>query len=215
MADLRKRLLNKMEICVSRSRCKLQDVDEIQILHSHCAQTFPDSSNDLFKEYQNSSTESARVNWLSRLLNILSIENSIPDEVKSISKHDATNNLDLVPMFEISEKDKLRIFDLCDKMRKIVLATVEFDQPHKIRLLNRIAAIEAETQKPRGMFDVVLGGVSDVGETLGKFGKDIKPLTDRMKEVAGITRKGTKEYDQIPAPDEIKQLPKPDGPEDE
>jgi len=95
-------------------------------------------------------------------------------------------------------------------MRKIVFATTDFDEPHRLRLLNRIAAIEAEVKKPKGMFDVVRAGVSDVGETLGKFGKDIKPLTDRIKEVTSIARKNTSEYDQLPAPEELKRLPPPD-----
>ena len=59
------------------------------------------------------------------------------------------------------------------------------------------------------MLDVICGGVSDIGETLGKFGVDIKPLTDRMTEVMQITRAGSKEYEQLPAPEEVKQLPKP------
>ncbi len=119
----------------------------------------------------------------------------------------------LFPTYELDADEKERIFSLCSQMRKIVLSANGFDEPHRLRLLNRIAAIEAETHKPKGMLDVVLGGVTDVGETLGKFGKDIKPLTDRMKEVAGIARKGTKEYDQIPAPEEVKQLPAPEASE--
>ncbi|MES0824187.1 hypothetical protein [Ruegeria sp. SCP11] len=117
---------------------------------------------------------------------------------------------ELVPTFSLGAEDKARVLDLCSQMRKIVLATTDFDQPHKRRLLNRIAGIEAQVEQPKGMLDVVRAGVSDVGETLGKFGKDIKPLTDRMKEVAQIARSNSKEYDQIPAPEEVKQLPAPE-----
>ena len=117
---------------------------------------------------------------------------------------------ELLPVFELEQHDKERIFKLCTDMRKIVFASSVFDEPHKKRLLNRIAAIEKQVHSPKGLFDVILGGVSDVGETLNKFGTDIKPLTDRMTEVAQIARKGTKEYDQIPAPEEVKKLPAPD-----
>lgn len=116
----------------------------------------------------------------------------------------------LLPTFSLAQADKDRVLELCTGMRKIIFASQDFDEPHKKRLLNRIAAIEKQVHSPKGLFDVVLGGVSDVGETLGKFGKDIKPLTDRMNEVVKITRKGTKEYDQIPAPEDIKRLPAPD-----
>lgn len=112
----------------------------------------------------------------------------------------------LLPQFELSDTDKKRVLKLCTDMRKIVLSSTDFDHPHKIRLGNRIAAIEAEVYKDRGLFDVILGGVADVGETLGRFGRDIKPLTDRMTEIRRITQKGTPEYDQIPAPDEVKRI---------
>ena len=116
---------------------------------------------------------------------------------------------ELLPSFTLDKKDKEKVLELCNGMRKIIFASIDFDEPHKKRLLNRIAAIEGQVMSPRGLFDVVLGGVSDVGETLNKFGKDIKPLTDRMAEVVKITRKGTKEYDQIPAPEDLKRLPAP------
>jgi len=97
-------------------------------------------------------------------------------------------------------------------MRKIILATPDFDDPHRVRLLNRLSAIEKEVLKSTGLFDVIRGGMNDLGETLGKFGKDIKPLTDRMREVVSIVRKSTKAYDQLPDPDEIEKLPAPDEP---
>lgn len=121
---------------------------------------------------------------------------------------------ELAPTFSLNPKDKERVLDLCAQMRKIVLATEVFDQPHKRRLLDRIAGIEHQVEQPKGLLDIVRAGVSDVGETLGKFGTDIKPLTDRMKEVVQIARSNSKEYEQIPAPEEIKQLPKPESKED-
>lgn len=114
----------------------------------------------------------------------------------------------LLPQFSLEEADKQRVLKLCADIRKIVLATNDFDHPHKIRLSNRIAAIEAEIHKKKGMFDVILGGVADFGETLKKFGKDIKPLTDRINEIRRIAQEGTPEYDQIPAPEETKRITK-------
>ena len=187
-----------------------EDVDEIKILHSYCRDEFPDSFNNVIESYSYRDDNREKIRFIRRLLRIFEVERSIPSEIKIKAAKSHHRETDLKPTFEIKQEDKDRIFDLCCKMRNIILATIEFDEPHRRRLLNRIAAIEAETQKPLGMFDVVLGGVSDIGETLGKFGKDIKPLTDRMAEVARIARKGTKEYDQIPAPEEIEKLPKPE-----
>ncbi|UWR69593.1 hypothetical protein [Phaeobacter inhibens] len=117
---------------------------------------------------------------------------------------------ELLPQFELGKDDKVKVLKLCADMRKIVISTDAFDQPHKRRLLNRIAGIEFQVEQPKGLLDVIRAGVSDIGETLGKFGTDIKPLTDRMNEVAKITRSNSKEYEKIPAPEEIKQLPKPE-----
>ena len=137
---------------------------------------------------------------------------AILDAHSIVSNHTAPlrDPLELLPVFELNDTNKERVLELCSEMRKIVLGTVEFDQPHKVRLSNRIAAMEAEVNKEKGLFDVILGGVSDVGETLKKFGTDIKPLTDRMGEVLKITRDSTREYDKLPMPDEIKRLPAPD-----
>lgn len=117
-----------------------------------------------------------------------------------------TEKIDLLPHFALSKLEKSRVLELCSDMRKIVYASDVFDHPHKIRIANRIAAIEAEVHKAKGLFDVILGGVADIGESLRRFGRDIKPLTDRISEVRQITQKNTPEYSQIPPPDDIKRI---------
>jgi hypothetical protein len=111
-----------------------------------------------------------------------------------------------LPVFSLNKSDRSRVPKLCADMRKIVLSTDAFDHPHKVRISNRIAEIEAEIHKEKGRFDTILGGVVDIGEALGRFGKALKPLTDRMSEVRRITQENTPEYSQIPPPDEIKRI---------
>jgi hypothetical protein len=183
--------------------------DELKILHDRSKSFFPREFNDLMRGFKYTLVGAEKVEFLLRLAKILEVIKSLPDELREPEVKIDVESSSLVPLFEIQKSDKDRIFELCNDMRKIVFASEVFDHPHRVRLLNRIAAIEAETHKPKGMFDVVRGGINDLGETLGKFGTDIKPLTDRMREVVGIARKGTKEYDQLPAPDEVKQLPPP------
>lgn len=182
------------------------DLDEIVMLAEACKEQLPDRLNKVIEEFDEHFSVSGfdkRAEFLDRALRIIKVSGSIPTQ--SVS----TDPGGLLPTFELEKKDKERVLKLCEDMRKIIFASPDFDEPHKKRLLNRVAAIEKQVLSPKGIFDVVLGGVSDVGETLGKFGKDVKPLTDRMDEIAKITRKGTKEYDQIPAPDEVKKLPSP------
>ena len=197
---------------VGLSQIEDADYDEVKILHSRAKESFPSEFNVLIGKLAVGAYGS-NYEICKRLLRILQVIESLPIELQDISMANTTLPDQLIPMFELKRPDKDRIFELCGDMRKIVFAATDFDQPHRLRLLNRIAAIEAETHKPKGIFDVVRGGISDLGETLGKFGKDIKPLTDRMAEVVKIARSGTKEYDQLPPPDEVKQLPAPNSDE--
>ncbi|MGR3548131.1 MAG: hypothetical protein ACU0CB_14005 [Roseovarius sp.] len=181
------------------------ELDAIDLILDAAPQSFSKVIRNIMLKHPRSSY--ADRNELIERLHSLLVTQSEFFEVDQGAVHGP--NLELIPTFELSEKETARILELCIGMRKIVFASSEFDQPHKVRLLNRIAAIEAEVQKPRGIFDVVRGGMNDLGETLGKFGTDIKPLTDRMREVVDIARRKTTEYDQIPGPEEVKQLPPP------
>jgi len=195
------------------SNVNQSDFDELKILNARSRAFFPLEFNSLMDETSYSGSSSSTMRSFERLLRILEVIDSLPEELRVEPNKTTAGSTSLIPMFELGKADKTRIFELCSDMRKIVFASQDFDEPHRLRLLNRIAHIEAETHKPKGMFDSVLGGISDIGETLGKFGKNIKPLTDRMAEVAKIARKGTKEYDQLPAPEEIKRLPAPSAEE--
>ena len=119
------------------------------------------------------------------------------------------------PLFILDGDERKMVLRLASEMRKSVVSSDFFDRAHKVRLIKRISAIEAEVHKPKGMFDVILGGISDVGEAFGKFGTDVKPLVERMEEIRKITRSKSAEYDQLPAPDEIKRLPAPNSGDEE
>lgn len=113
---------------------------------------------------------------------------------------------DNAPRFSLGIDDKGRVLKLCAEMRELTFSSTVFDNPHKKRILDRIAEIEAEIQKEKGKLDVILGGINDIGEAAGKFGEDVKPLTDRINEIFRIARRKTPEYNQIPAPDEVMQI---------
>jgi hypothetical protein len=127
-----------------------------------------------------------------------------------LQKPNDQSDTELLPTFSLERSDHKRLSKLCGDMRNIVFSSQFFDDPHKRRLLNRIAAIENEAMKEKGNLDTVLAGIVDVGDALGAFGRKVEPLTKRMQEVASIAKKGSKEYDQLPSPDEIKSLPAPE-----
>jgi len=115
--------------------------------------------------------------------------------------------------FHLEGEDVAQIFKLSSEMKKIVNESDKFQENHKRRLNMRISKIESEVHRSRGSFDTVLAGVTEIGEVFGKFGKDVKPLVDRMSEIKKITEKNMGDIPQIEGPDEPRQLPAPDDPD--
>lgn len=147
---------------------------------------------------------------LSELRAIFLADAKVPESIKSKNRITQSELEQLDPHFQLSLDENAHVLHLCAALRESIFRSKLFDAPHRRRLLDRVAAIEREIHLPKGRLDVVLGGMSDVGEALGKFGNDIKPIFDRMSEILKITRGGSKEYDQLPPPDEVKRLPPPD-----
>jgi hypothetical protein len=145
-------------------------------------------------------------NTAERLLRILEVvpKYGVP------SSRVTENDQELTPTFQLTTDDKELVLELSSKIRMIIFSSPLFDQPHKRRLLNRIAAIEREIHQPKGRLDVILAGISDVGDAAKKFGTDLKPIVDRMTEIKRITQTSSSEYDQIPPPEEKLSLPAPD-----
>ena len=211
--DKRERAKDKMFFLLNKTQrfspWSPADYDEIKLLAEYLKSEMPLGAYQLIMSDDFASQETDQEETAERIKRQMLFH---ADFGKSNDAADIQDE-ELLPRFQLTENDRARVVKLCSDMRKIVFASADFDEPHKKRLLNRVAAIEKEVLSDRGMFDVILGGVSDIGETLGKFGKDIKPLTDRMSEVTKITRAATKAYDQLPSPEEIKSLPAPDGDE--
>lgn len=174
---------------------------------NYCRRAFPEEFvNVLYSDDREYQLPGDRVQALNA---ILLADEDVPSSLKDARRTDLAVVEQLDPTFSLADEEKARVLLICGELRKSILSSQIFDIPHRRRLLDRVAAIEREVHLPKGRLDVILGGVSDIGETAGKFGRDIKPLFDRMKEIAGIARKGSSEYDQLPAPEEVKQLPPP------
>lgn len=112
--------------------------------------------------------------------------------------------------FKLEKGDIKRIAGLAAEMKDIVNVSDFFDKDHKKRLIDRISQVEIEVHKSKGKFDVILGGIVDFGDALGKFGKRVKPLFDRMQQIRSIAQKRTAEYEKLTPPDEVKLLPPPE-----
>jgi hypothetical protein len=156
---------------------------------------------DAFLSVENGDAANEQINRAIGLLDGYAMRSELFEESSEDEGH---------PTFTLNADEKAQVLTLASEMRKTVVQSNFFDHGHKVRLLRRIGAIEAEVHKVKGMFDVVLGGLNDVGEAFKKFGNDAKPLVDRMDEINKIVRGRADEYEQLPPPDDTKRLPPPE-----
>lgn len=88
--------------------------------------------------------------------------------------------------YEFTAGDFSRLQKVLNEMRELITAAEGFEEDHRRRLLARLEKLQAELHKRVSDLDHFWGLVGDAGVALGKFGRDAKPLVDRVKEVVGI-----------------------------
>ncbi|UWR61801.1 hypothetical protein [Phaeobacter inhibens] len=198
-------LLNEFEASVQAMKEGELSVRRLTALHAYKF-VFDDDLYDIFDDcatkLPNARATGSKYNYLEMLL-------GIADAQRIRNRRDNVSH-DVLQTFEISSDDKSKLLALCSEMRELINSTLELDDKTKNRIAKRITAIEAQVRSGLGILDVVLSGMAEVGEAAGKFGNDVKPLVDRMREVAQIARSGSNDQDALPAPEEVKKLPKPE-----
>ena len=63
---------------------------------------------------------------------------------------------------------------------------VQLSEDHRLRLLRRLERLQSELHKRVADLDRFWGILVEAGVMLGRFGKDVKPLTDRIREISQI-----------------------------
>lgn len=215
MKNLYDELVGEIRNCISEHG--YPDADDVEHVAEICNAVFshlPDRSKaileSLIKYTHGFGVEGNEIERsLQRLIRSLQVE-STKSRLTEIAAEEDPFGVLSTPQFELEEDDRSRALKLTSEIKQLVQVSQSIDASHKTRLFKRITAVEIEITKIKGNFDVILGGMSDFGEALGKFGKDVKPLVDRMKEIRSLTRAKTSDYDQLPPPDETKELPHPD-----
>ena len=91
--------------------------------------------------------------------------------------------------YEFSDDDIGKIQNLISELRDLIAKSDVFEEGHKRRLLNRLERLQSELHKRVSDLDRFWGVVGDAGVMLGKFGEDVKPIVDRIKELTGIVWK--------------------------
>jgi hypothetical protein len=101
--------------------------------------------------------------------------------------------------YEFSAGDLSRIQVLINELREEITASDLFENGHKQRLLRRLEVMQSEMHKKMGDVDRIWGLIGDAGIVIGKFGKDAKPMVDRIKEMTKITWNTQARAEELPS----------------
>jgi hypothetical protein len=89
-------------------------------------------------------------------------------------------------VYEFSEDDFKKVQLSINELRDLIFDSEIIEDNHKQRLLKRLERLQSELHKKMSNLDGFWGFVGEAGVVMGKFGKDVKPLTDRIKDVMNI-----------------------------
>jgi hypothetical protein len=112
--------------------------------------------------------------------------------------------------FDPSTKELMR-----HHLRQIraIVDKLEVNELKKNRLHARITALDDEISRDRTRFEVMMALFLEGSSTAGKAGENVKPLTDRIRELVNIFGEAKEKEDttppQLPAPEERKRIEPP------
>ena len=101
--------------------------------------------------------------------------------------------------YEFSQGDLEKVQTLLNELRSQISTSTFFEKEHKQRLLKRLEKLQSELHKKVSDLDKFWGLVGDAGVALGKFGKDAKPLVDRIREIAQIVWRTQARAEELPS----------------
>lgn len=102
-------------------------------------------------------------------------------------------------LYEFTTGDLNRIQELINELRNHISDSELFTAEHRQRLLRRLEKIQSELHKKVSDLDRFWGLIGDAGVAIGKFGKDAKPIVDRIKEIADIVWRTQSKAEELPS----------------
>ena len=112
--------------------------------------------------------------------------------------------------YALAPLEQSRIQTLINELREIIGASSIYEESHKRRLLLRLEVLQGELHKKLADLDRFWGLIGDAGVAIGKFGKDVKPVVDRIREITQIVWNRQAETEGLPPPTDLPRLPSPD-----
>lgn len=101
--------------------------------------------------------------------------------------------------YEFTDGDVERIQELLNELRELISDSTLFEATHQRRLLMRLERLQSEMHKRVSDLDKFWGLLGDAGVALGKFGKDAKPIVDRVREITGIVWRTQAHAEELPS----------------
>lgn len=102
-------------------------------------------------------------------------------------------------LYQFSDGDINRIQKLLNELRDMVGESELFDANHKERILKKLEGLQGELHKKMSSLDKLWGLIGEAGVALGKFGKEVKPFTDRIREILQIVWRTQARAEELPS----------------
>ena len=102
-------------------------------------------------------------------------------------------------VYEFSDGDLERIQKLINEIRDLAVATDTLPDEHKGRILRKLEKLQSELHKTMPDLDRFWGLIGEAGVIFGKFGKDSKPMVDRIRELVEIARRSQSRAEELPS----------------
>jgi len=101
--------------------------------------------------------------------------------------------------YEFTDGDLVRVQNLINELRDIISASDLIESDHKLRILKRLEKIQSELHKKMSDVDRLWGLIGDAGVLIGKFGKNAKPMVDRIREISNIVWRTQSRAEELPS----------------
>ena len=101
--------------------------------------------------------------------------------------------------YQLTDGDISRIQKLINEIREELTSSKLIPEDHKHRLLKRLEKLQVELHKQMSDFDRFWGLFVESGTMIGRFGREVKPIVDRFRELADIFWRSQARAEELPS----------------
>ena len=155
--------------------------------------------------------DSEKTKNIDRIIEFFIVQNKfftekLSDESINNSKERYRNIFNKSFMYEFTDGDLDRVQTLINELRDIISKSELFEAKHQARLLRRLERLQGELHKKVSDLDRFWGLIGDAGVAIGKFGKDVKPIVDRIREITQIVWNTQAKSEELPSGTSIPKI---------